>query len=80
VGRMGDIYSKARCVVVWLGPQSNDSALAIQTLHRIGLDVNLDEVNKTIRARNGTETRLLERDPKAIVAKQDNWAAIRNLF
>jgi hypothetical protein len=36
VGRMRDIYTHARRVVVWLGSESSDSALAMRTLQYIG--------------------------------------------
>jgi hypothetical protein len=32
VQRMGDIYSKAIRVVIWLGPDANDSAVAFRTI------------------------------------------------
>jgi hypothetical protein len=43
VVRMGDIYTFARRVVVWLGPSSGNSKLAISTLSFLGKQV---EVNK----------------------------------
>lgn len=42
VQRMPDIYSSAAKVVVWLGPASDDSTLAIQTMDNIGSRIQAD--------------------------------------
>ena len=42
VQRMADIYSKARKVVVWLGPESEDSALAIDCIERVASHIKVD--------------------------------------
>jgi hypothetical protein len=39
---MGLIYNKARQVIVWLGPASESSTLAVETLRSIGRDVIYD--------------------------------------
>ena len=36
VSRMSEIYAQAACVLVWLGPASRDSDLAMQCLHSLG--------------------------------------------
>jgi hypothetical protein len=43
VSRMGTIYGRASQVIVWLGSGSEDSTLAMGTLHRIGQEVVKDE-------------------------------------
>ncbi|TVY81545.1 Heterokaryon incompatibility protein 6 OR allele [Lachnellula suecica] len=40
--RMGDIYREADRVVVWLGPEADDSSVAIETLDHIGSNVHFD--------------------------------------
>lgn len=40
--RMPDIYSLAQGVIVWLGPESDDSNLAMTVLNDIGQDVTVD--------------------------------------
>ena len=42
VERMGDIYQSARQVLIWLGPNSHDSALAIETLNSLGQKIVVD--------------------------------------
>ena len=42
VERMGDIYRSARQVLVWLGTNSHDSALAIQTLNSLGQSIKVN--------------------------------------
>lgn len=39
VSRMGDIFKKAQRVIVWVGPSTEDSQLAIQTLDYLGKQV-----------------------------------------
>lgn len=36
VGLMGKIYQKTSCVIVWLGPEADDSALAIAAMDKAG--------------------------------------------
>ena len=42
VERMGDVYRSARQVLVWLGPNSHDSALAIETMKSLGQSIEVD--------------------------------------
>ena len=42
VARMADIYSLANRVVVWLGPESHDSALALRSLSTLGSRMKVD--------------------------------------
>jgi hypothetical protein len=42
VMRMADIYTKAEQVVVWLGPQSYDSSIALDTMMLIASKVHVD--------------------------------------
>ena len=42
VGRMADIYSLAERVIIWLGPEENDSSSAVETLRTLGANVEVD--------------------------------------
>ena len=42
VARMADVYSLASRVVVWLGPETRDSALAIGTIDEVGSQSEVD--------------------------------------
>ncbi|KAH7122643.1 hypothetical protein B0J11DRAFT_608125 [Dendryphion nanum] len=43
VALMGEVYRSAHCVVIWLGPQKNESDLALDTLKNIGAEVRYDK-------------------------------------
>jgi hypothetical protein len=42
VGRMADIYRLAKRVIVWLGPEEDDSSLAVSMLGTLGTKVEVD--------------------------------------
>lgn len=50
VARMSDIYSRATRVNIWLGPESEDSTLAIKTLAELSEAVQLDLETQTFKA------------------------------
>lgn len=39
---MGDIYRRARQVVIWLGPEEDQSSLALELINEIGRDLRED--------------------------------------
>jgi hypothetical protein len=80
VSRMGTIYGRASQVIVWLGSGSEDSTLAMGTLHRIGQEVVYDEAGRRVSARYCTETALLEDNDCAIMDTRENWIAVKNVF
>lgn len=49
--RMVDIYAEATRVVVWLGPESDDSAVAIDCINRIASHIEVDWLKQTMRPR-----------------------------
>jgi hypothetical protein len=55
VRKMGDMYRLATCVVVWLGPASADSSLAVKTLSYLGSQVRLEIERDTNYAADGAE-------------------------
>ncbi|KAL8672570.1 MAG: hypothetical protein Q9168_002975 [Polycauliona sp. 1 TL-2023] len=55
VGKMGDIYSNADQVIVWLGPQSSDSELAIDTLEMLGTRIEVDWETRIIRGADSSD-------------------------
>ncbi|CAJ2511395.1 Uu.00g070200.m01.CDS01 [Anthostomella pinea] len=48
VGRMGDVYRRAKRVVVWLGPEADDSSLAIDLLADLASKVHVDWVTQSM--------------------------------
>jgi len=75
------IYSNAVEVIVWLGPKSENSGLAIETLSRIGKDVHYSAKRRKFRYR--TERSWAERlvdDAEALKSNAPSWIAIRDLL
>jgi Heterokaryon incompatibility protein (HET) len=53
VTRMSDIYSRASRVIIWLGPESEDSVLAMDTLVDLGNKVGRDVERTKFQSRTG---------------------------
>jgi hypothetical protein len=49
VPRMADIYTLAQCVVIWLGPETEDSSVALRTLNRIGSMIDPDWLDDSMK-------------------------------
>jgi hypothetical protein len=52
---MADIYSKARKVVVWLGPESYNSAIALECFTKVSLRVEVDWMHYTMPPLSSTD-------------------------
>jgi hypothetical protein len=50
VERMADIFTKASRVVVWLGPESSDSSVAMDCFHTICENVEVNQATQVIRS------------------------------
>ena len=68
VSRMGSIFSKARKVIVWLGPKSDTSNLALETLRWIGQYVTYDVEGHRMFVTEGSQIEALPEDPEGIDA------------
>ncbi|KUJ19514.1 HET-domain-containing protein [Mollisia scopiformis] len=77
---MGSIYKNAHEVIVWLGPSSNDSNLALQTLSRIGEGIICHEVERTIEYRIGSWPATLSRNTEALISYTGCWLAIKDVL
>ncbi|KAG4436197.1 hypothetical protein IFR05_008325 [Cadophora sp. M221] len=76
VSRMGDIYRRARQVVIWLGPEADDSQLAMELIKSIGSDLVIENSRfKAVRYRNPDIQRRWETD-----AKKRHWNAFLKLL
>jgi hypothetical protein len=80
VSRMGSIFSKARQVIVWLGPKSDTSDLALETLRWIGQYVTYDVEGHRMFITEGSQIEALPEDPEGIDALRVEWMAIRDLL
>jgi hypothetical protein len=79
VARMGAIFSKARRVVVWLGPQRDDSNLAMETFRRIGHDISYD-YTQSMFTTLGSPSDFLRNNPQALLQHEASWTAVKNLL
>jgi len=77
---MGNIYSNASNVVVWLGPSSHDSSLAVETLKSIGRDVEWVDENLELRVKAATRIAQIHNDNLALREMEQSWVAIRELI
>lgn len=84
VARMGEIYSKAARVLIWLGPESENSSLAIRTMRLFAKDLVHDwppnSINRLSYREPGTKTELLLKSPILWDDETGYWLAIRKLF
>jgi len=76
---MGSIYTCAQQVVVWIGPSSDDSGLAMTTLRAIGEGIYFNKDDQFIYRPNSL-AQSLENDLEALKAKEPNWFAIKDLL
>ncbi|KAF8860397.1 HET-domain-containing protein [Acephala macrosclerotiorum] len=80
VGKMGSIYGRARQVIVWLGPESENSSLAISLLRTIGHDTDIAEGDGAISVASGSQAEILRYNTDAMRLKVLSWIAIRDLL
>ena len=80
VARMGSIYSKAAQTIVWLGPASETSGLAIETLRSIGQDIDYDRPRHSYKTIAGSQTADMEDDLEAMAAREPGWKAVQDLL
>jgi hypothetical protein len=55
VGIMGEIYTLARRVIAWLGPEDRDSSMALDAIQRVSTNIFLDWDKKAIIIRNTSD-------------------------
>jgi len=77
---MGSIYSNAAQVLVWLGPSSGNSIIAMETLAKIGHDISYLPVKYTVSTQKGSWVAQLEEDTEALRSNAYRWVAIGDLL
>lgn len=78
VARMANIYSRARKVIAWLGPDYNDAVKALQGLQYVGKQV--ETTNNFYMARSPDASEPTWHDPKELLPLDDSfWAAVIDL-
>lgn len=79
VSRMGDIFKMAKLVIVWVGPSTADSKLAMQTLGYIGKQVVSTTDRRRAPAPDAVEKTWFESSTQ-LPFNETTWKAISNLF
>lgn len=78
VARMANIYSRARKVIAWLGPDYDDAVKALQGLQYVGEQV--EATNNYYIARSPNASEPTWHDPKKLLPLDDSfWAAVIDL-
>lgn len=73
VANMADIYSNAARVVIWLGPEAENSTLALENLEYLGsaIDIDRDPADLfTIRARDKSKDHLVDELPYDVIQRK----------
>lgn len=79
VWRMGNIFRAARRVVVWLGPETSDFALALKTLSHLGQQVLMDWDDWQLRRAPGSKADW-SKSSCIIPYKEEQWRVITNML
>jgi hypothetical protein len=77
--RMGEIYQEAGRVIIWLGPEADDSSVAIGVLDYIGSNVRFDPAKYELSPLPGAEQEF--EDPTSSLSYTEReWLTIKKLF
>ncbi|KAI1130962.1 heterokaryon incompatibility protein-domain-containing protein [Nemania abortiva] len=75
VAIMGDVYQFAKRVIVWLGPETDDSTFALEVLHSLGSEMHVDWQSDTLKPfADGSDP------PKLLPYGERELTAIYDLF
>lgn len=82
VALMSDVYRLAYRVVVWLGPEEDDSFHAFDVMHAIGLSIDVDWINYSMKHKAAVDNRVSSRvDKFQLALSRDTEAhALNRLF
>lgn len=80
VGKMGDIYSKASQVVVWLGPAQDDSHLAMEVMRDLGSQIKMNWHDDAIESAPGASDLTLSDRSAEVPVKGELWRPIYDLL
>ncbi|KAG9243390.1 heterokaryon incompatibility protein-domain-containing protein [Calycina marina] len=80
VAKMDSIYKKATRVVSWLGPESSDSALALDTFRRIADSFTMSSDQKSMHIKSGSWVCDIHYDHQKLRSEHQRWTAVWNLL
>lgn len=78
--RMADVYSTARVVIVWLGPERDGSALAIGAMTDRGSGIQVNWTTKDITPLSGEDYHQWSKEPLLFTRNQDTRNSIARLL
>lgn len=79
VQRMADIYRNAERVLIWTGPASDDSALAIETLRTLGSRIEVNWDLYELENSPGQDSHWADREV-ALKFNNETWTSIHSLI
>jgi hypothetical protein len=77
---MGSIYSNAKQVLVWLGPSSDNSSLALETLYKLSEGIDFNKMEYRMDYKPGGWAVQIEYNSEPLKSYAQNWAAIQDLL
>ncbi|CZR54220.1 uncharacterized protein PAC_04103 [Phialocephala subalpina] len=80
VAMMGDIYRLATSVVVWLGPQADNSDRAMQIMNFLGQQVEVNFVYVQMKPSTNTEYQDVADESTNLLLSADDFCSIYRLF
>lgn len=80
VPRMGEIYNKARQVIVWLGPEDEKTNIALETIKILSAGVILNWHRRNFSTHFGSEAETVRMTPQQSTVSQAQWAALKDFF
>ncbi|KAK7702884.1 hypothetical protein SLS64_009495 [Diaporthe eres] len=80
VAKMGDVYSKASRVVVWLGPAQNDSHVAMEVMRYLGSQIEVNWDDDAMVSAPGASDLTVSKRGVVLPVKGELWRPIFDLL
>ncbi|KAK2729262.1 hypothetical protein CKAH01_10350 [Colletotrichum kahawae] len=77
---MGEIYKKAEQVIVWLGPDDDDTPVAMETIKILSEGVVMEWHRRLFTTSPGTAAHMLRNRPDHSTLTLAQWTALRSLI
>ncbi|KAI4160442.1 MAG: hypothetical protein LQ342_005675 [Letrouitia transgressa] len=80
VARMGQIYSYAAQVLVWLGPEDESTSMALETIERLSAGILLTEDHRNCKTITGSEAEVAECRFEESKFTPQHWTSLNQLI
>lgn len=77
---MGEIYNKAQQVVVWLGPDDDDTSVALGTIETLSAGVVVVWHRRNFTTRPDSEAEIVRKTPRQSTVSPAQWAALKGFI